>query len=139
MHVRVRICKFPVFSSEKLCHQRTRCLLASLSVTRCYMLLWPGQATSMLLGVAALAGNLGPALVGILDPGPNICDRIHLRGSVIFLPRQFICRRWKGDWIPFALDLRSCSSFCSSELLGISRHSVLGCTFCHAITFPFSH
>ena len=35
-----------------------------------------GQATSMLLGVAALAGNLGPALVGILDPGPSIRDRI---------------------------------------------------------------
>lgn len=37
----------------------------------------------MLLGVAALAGNLGPALVGILDPGLNIRDRIHLCGSRI--------------------------------------------------------
>ncbi len=41
---------------------------------RCYnvSLCWePGQATSMLLGVAALAGNVGPALVGFLDPGDN--------------------------------------------------------------------
>ena len=28
-----------------------------------------GQATSMMLGIATLAGNLGPAIIGILDPG----------------------------------------------------------------------
>ena len=119
-------------------HELTVCwlLLVWQDVTCCCP---TGQATSMLLGVAALAGNLGPALVGILDPGPNIRDRIHLCGSRIFLPREFFRRRWKGDWIPFALDLLSCSSFCSSELLGISRHSVSGWTFCHAITFPFSY
>eukprot|EP00913_Durusdinium_trenchii_P013036 g12237.t1 len=36
-----------------------------------------GQATSMLLGVAALVGNLGPAMVGILDPG-GVNIGIHL-------------------------------------------------------------
>ncbi|CAJ1364390.1 unnamed protein product [Effrenium voratum] len=36
-----------------------------------------GQATSMLLVISALAGNLGPALVGILDPG-GVNIQIHL-------------------------------------------------------------
>ena len=37
-----------------------------------------GQATSMLLVISALAGNLGPALVGILDPGAQIFSAFSL-------------------------------------------------------------
>mmetsp|Transcript_36021 Transcript_36021/g.75020 ORF Transcript_36021/g.75020 Transcript_36021/m.75020 type:complete len:560 (-) Transcript_36021:235-1914(-) len=36
-----------------------------------------GQATSMMLGIATLAGNLGPAIIGILDPG-GVNIGIHL-------------------------------------------------------------
>lgn len=52
-----------------------------------------GQATLMLLGVAALAGNLGPALVGILDPGGReigfhllwICSAAQVFAALSFL------------------------------------------------------
>ena len=67
----------------------------------------------MLLGVAALAGNLGPALVGILDPGLRPLTVT----PKIALPIGFCClRRWKQHWNPLALDLLCSPSFCSSEL-----------------------
>eukprot|EP00434_Breviolum_minutum_P002100 symbB.v1.2.001858.t1/scaffold77.1/size347087/29 len=52
-----------------------------------------GQATSMLLGVAALAGNVGPALVGFLDPGGSnigihllwICSAAQVLAALSFL------------------------------------------------------
>lgn len=45
-----------------------------------------GQATSMLLGVAALVGNLGPAMVGILDPGHE--RRIEKTRADVISPRR---------------------------------------------------